>query len=64
MKNQHLLSLFYGKHAQSKKKLIDLNKHFVIESAHPSPLSARRGFFGSAPFSKTNEFLASKIESD
>ena len=52
--------ILWGKHAQSKKKLIDLNKHFVIESAHPSPLSARRGFFGSAPFSKTNEFLASK----
>ena len=43
--------------ARSKKVLITNPKHYVIESAHPSPLSAYRGFFGSKPFSKTNNFL-------
>ena len=37
--------------------MIDLKRNFVVESAHPSPLSAYRGFFGSRPFSKTNQFL-------
>lgn len=52
--------ILWGKHARSKAKLIDTSRHFIIESAHPSPLSAYRGFFGSKPFSKANEFLASK----
>lgn len=47
----------WGKHAQEKKKMIDSNKHLIIESPHPSPFSARKGFFGSKPFSKANEFL-------
>ncbi|MDO5793890.1 MAG: uracil-DNA glycosylase [Turicibacter sp.] len=59
-KETPVVFILWGKHAQSKKKLIDTTKHFVIESAHPSPLSARRGFFGSKPFSKTNDFLVSK----
>ena len=59
-KSTPVVFILWGKHAQSKKKLIDQSKHFVIESAHPSPLSARRGFFGSHPFSKTNTFLISK----
>ena len=59
-KSTPVVFILRGKHAQSKKKLIDQSKHFVIESAHPSPLSARRGFFGSHPFSKTNTFLISK----
>ncbi len=59
-KSTPVVFILWGKHAQSKKKLIDQSKHFVIESAHPSPLSARRGFFGSHPFSKTNMFLISK----
>ena len=46
-----------GSFARSKKELIDLDKHFVIESAHPSPLSASRGFLGSKPFSKINNIL-------
>ncbi|MET3575731.1 uracil-DNA glycosylase [Bhargavaea ullalensis] len=46
-----------GKPAQQKKQLIDLSRHAVIESPHPSPLSASRGFFGSKPFSKVNEQL-------
>ncbi|SIT70083.1 uracil-DNA glycosylase [Edaphobacillus lindanitolerans] len=49
--------VLWGKPAQQKKKLIDLSKHTVIESPHPSPLSANRGFFGSRPFSKVNEQL-------
>ncbi|MEO7369222.1 MAG: uracil-DNA glycosylase, partial [Ilumatobacteraceae bacterium] len=44
-------------HARKKKALIDLSRHTVIESAHPSPLSARNGFFGSKPFSRTNTAL-------
>ena len=59
-KSTPVVFILWGKHAQSKKKLIDQSKHFVIESAHPSPLSARRGFFGSHPFSETNTFLILK----
>ncbi|MCV9885750.1 uracil-DNA glycosylase [Metabacillus halosaccharovorans] len=49
--------ILWGKHAQAKKQLITSSNHFIIESAHPSPFSARKGFFGSKPFSKANEFL-------
>ncbi|WP_309089343.1 uracil-DNA glycosylase [Domibacillus sp.] len=55
--------LLWGRPAQSKKALIDINRHVIIESPHPSPLSASRGFFGSRPFSKANEALASIGES-
>lgn len=54
-----IVFVLWGKNARDKKKLIDTNKHFIIESAHPSPLSAYRGFFGSKPFSKVNEYLIS-----
>ena len=54
-----IVFILWGGNARSKKKLIDQNKHFIIESAHPSPLSAYNGFFGSKPFSKTNELLKS-----
>ena len=47
----------WGVAAQKKERLIDTEKHFLIKSAHPSPLSAYRGFFGSKPFSQANEFL-------
>ncbi|MGG3448966.1 MULTISPECIES: uracil-DNA glycosylase [Bacillaceae] len=50
--------LLWGRPAQSKRSLIDENKHRVIQSPHPSPLSASRGFFGSRPFSKANDCLA------
>lgn len=53
--------LLWGAHAQKKVELIDLTKHHIIKSAHPSPLSAARGFLGSRPFSKTNQLLASPI---
>lgn len=49
--------ILWGAYARSKKELITNKKHLIIESAHPSPLSASRGFFGSKPFSKCNEFL-------
>ena len=49
--------ILWGGFARKKAKLIDGEKHLILESAHPSPLSASRGFFGSQPFSKTNEFL-------
>ena len=46
-----------GAYAQSKKNLIDSSKHLIIATPHPSPLSAHRGFFGSKPFSKANDYL-------
>ncbi len=49
--------VLWGNHARKKEPLIDLEKHFVISSAHPSPLSASRGFLGSRPFSKVNVAL-------
>lgn len=52
-----LVFILWGKHAQSKKPLIDTQKHFILESAHPSPLSAHNGFIGCRHFSKTNELL-------
>ena len=59
-KKENLVFILWGGNAKSKKPLIDLSKHHVIESVHPSPLSAYGGFFGSKPFSKTNEYLLSK----
>lgn len=50
--------VLWGRPAQEKKQLIDLSKHAIVESFHPSPLSASRGFFGSRPYSKANAFLA------
>ena len=52
-----IVFIFWGSFARSKKQLITNPNHKIIESAHPSPLSAHRGFFGSKPFSKTNVFL-------
>ena len=49
--------ILWGAYARAKKEYITNPKHYIIESAHPSPFSARNGFFGSKPFSKTNEFL-------
>lgn len=49
--------ILWGSYARSKKILITNKNHYIIESVHPSPLSAHRGFFGSKPFSKTNNFL-------
>ena len=54
--------VLWGAHAQKKLELIDVKKHTVIQSAHPSPLSARNGFFGSKPFSKINSALKTPID--
>ena len=57
---ENVVFILWGGNARSKKPLIDTKKHCIIESAHPSPLSAYNGFFGSKPFSRTNEYLESK----
>lgn len=56
-RREHVVFILWGKHAQRKSKLINHEKHMVIQSPHPSPLSAHRGFFGSRPFSATNKYL-------
>ena len=56
----HVVFILWGSFAQSKRDLIDSNRHLILTAPHPSPLSAHRGFFGSKPFSKTNAFLVSK----
>jgi uracil-DNA glycosylase len=56
-KPELVVFILWGSAARRKKALIDLDRHFVIESAHPSPLSAHRGFFGSRPFSRANQAL-------
>lgn len=57
-KNENVVFVLWGAYARSKNKLIDPSKHKIIESAHPSPLSAYRGFFGSKVFSQINSYLA------
>ncbi|NRP95546.1 Uracil-DNA glycosylase [Marinobacterium sp. xm-g-59] len=61
--NEHSMGtvfILWGSYAQKKTSMIDQAKHLVIQSPHPSPLSAHRGFFGSQPFSKANSWLAEK----
>jgi uracil-DNA glycosylase len=55
--NEQVVFILWGKNAHEKMEFINPNKHFIIKSVHPSPLSASRGFFGSKPFSKTNQYL-------
>ena len=55
---EHVVFILWGAYARKKKSLIDASKHLIIESAHPSPLSAYRGFFGSRPFSRANAYLS------
>lgn len=52
-----VIFILWGRNARSKEKLIDTQRHYIIQSAHPSPLSAHNGFFGSKPFSKANALL-------
>lgn len=59
-KKENVVFILWGSYAQQKAKLIDGSKHLIIKSAHPSPLSAHNGFWGTKPFSKTNEYLISK----
>ena len=56
-KNENVVFVLWGNYARGKKKLINPSKHKIIESAHPSPLSAYRGFFGSKVFSQINNYL-------
>jgi uracil-DNA glycosylase len=56
-KDERVVFILWGSHARRKKDLIDAARHTIIESAHPSPLSAHNGFFGTKPFSRTNEAL-------
>ena len=53
----HLVFILWGRDARNKKNLIDQSKHLVLESPHPSPLSAYAGFFGNHHFSRCNKFL-------
>lgn len=56
-KKEHLVFMLWGAYAQEKEKLIDNTKHLILKAAHPSPLSANRGFFGCHHFSKANQYL-------
>ena len=56
-KKENVVFVLWGAFAQKKAGLIDASKHFIIQSAHPSPFSVHKGFFGSRPFSKINQFL-------
>jgi uracil-DNA glycosylase len=57
---ENLVFILWGSYAHKKGQIIDRKKHLVIESPHPSPLSAYRGFFGTKPFSKVNQYLQSQ----
>lgn len=57
---ENIVFVLWGAFAQKKEELIDSSKHFILKSAHPSPFSVYRGFYGSKPFSKINEYLESK----
>ncbi len=54
---ENIIFLLWGAFAQSKEKLIDTSKHFILKTTHPSPFSAHRGFLGSNCFKETNEIL-------
>lgn len=56
-RKEPIVFILWGASARKKQSLIDTDKHYILTSPHPSPLSAHRGFFGSKPFSKTNELL-------
>lgn len=55
-----LVFILWGSYAQSKARMIDSSRHLVLQSVHPSPLSAHRGFFGNRHFSRANQYLVSK----
>lgn len=58
--DQPIAFILWGRPAQAKKRMLTNPAHLILEAPHPSPLSARRGFFGSRPFSQTNAFLESR----
>ncbi len=59
-RKENIVFVLWGAFAQKKIHLIDIKKHCVLQSAHPSPFSVHRGFFGSRPFSKINQYLSDK----
>ena len=59
-KKEHLVFILWGSPAQKKASQVDSDRHYILKSVHPSPLAAHRGFFGTKPFSKTNDYLISK----
>ena len=59
-RKEKVVVVLWGAFAQKKEEFIDSSKHFIIKSAHPSPFSVYRGFYGSKPFSKINDYLESK----
>jgi uracil-DNA glycosylase len=63
-KTDPVVFVLWGGYARKKVKLIDAAKHTIIESAHPSPLSAHSGFFGSRPYSKINDALKAQGQSE
>ena len=62
-REEPIIFVLWGQHARSKKALIDTKRHVILEASHPSPLSARHSFFGSAPFSKINSVLVKQNKS-
>jgi uracil-DNA glycosylase len=62
-RSKPVVFILWGRPAQAKAQLIDSSKHKIIEAPHPSPLSAHRGFFGSKPFSKANQYLQEQNQS-
>ena len=62
-KKENLVFILWGSPAQKKASKVDTNKHYILKSVHPSPLSAYRGFYGTKHFSKTNKYLK-KIGAD
>ena len=60
---ENVVYLLWGAFAQKKEVLIDVSKHFILKTTHPSPFSAHKGFLGSKHFSSTNVFLLSKNKS-
>ena len=59
-KPQRVVFILWGAYARKKQALIDTSRHVIVQSAHPSPLSAHNGFFGSKPFSRADELLAAQ----
>ena len=59
-RKENIVFVLWGAFAQKKIHLIDIKKHYILQSAHPSPFSVHRGFFGSRPFSKINQYLSDK----
>ena len=64
VKKEHLVFMLWGSYAQNKGSFIDSNRHLVLKSVHPSPLSAYRGFIGNNHFSQTNQYLKQHGESE